>query len=95
MVKYDPNIIQQFADRLYSRARSVVIAWTLLGAIIGIAGGYMLPLVTDIPRPIGIIGILIFFGLLGYMIGTEWSFKLKLNAQVALCQVQIERNTRT
>ena len=30
---------------------------------------------------------------LGYMVGQSRAFSLRLQAQVALCQVQIERNT--
>lgn len=31
---------------------------------------------------------------LGFLIGQERAFRLKLQAQIALCQVRIEENTR-
>lgn len=37
---------------------------------------------------------LVLFGLLGWALGRERAFVLKLQAQTALCQTQIELNTR-
>ncbi|MBI4872531.1 MAG: hypothetical protein HY814_13305 [Candidatus Riflebacteria bacterium] len=33
-------------------------------------------------------------GKLGYHLGQEWAFWLRLTAQFALCQVEIEKNTK-
>lgn len=41
---------------------------------------------------IALIGLLVGAGI-GFALGQERAFKLKLEAQVALCQVQIEKNT--
>ena len=40
-----------------------------------------------------LVGALV-FGLIGYAIGSRRAFMLKLRAQLALCQVEIEHNTR-
>jgi len=93
---YDASVIQEFADSLYRQARSVIIRSTLLVAILGVvvsailvAAAKMLTFI--IPSIIigGVIG-----GFFGHSIGKEHAFKLKLAAQVALCQVQIEKNTK-
>jgi hypothetical protein len=97
MVNYDPQILQTFAERLYARARSIAFAWTLLLAIIGLAGGIVLGAATE--NLVALLIFSIFFsvvgGAAGYLIGSARAFTLKLQAQVALCQVCIEQNTRT
>lgn len=92
---YDPSIIQEFADRLYRRAGSIVFTWTLglglIGAVIGGAVGSAL-------RSEGLLlwaGVGAFvLGIIGYQMGSERAFALRLQAQTALCQAQIEANTR-
>ena len=97
-INYDPKIIQEFAKRLYKQAASIVIVYTVLGAILGIIIGGIIVNGTSLHRDMNpLIGILIgaaFFGLFGFSIGRERAFKLKLQAQTALCQVKIEENTR-
>jgi hypothetical protein len=64
-----------------------------------VGAGYALVAAIDLlatPAPglwIGGIGAIL-GGAMGYAIGTEKAFTLRLQAQVALCQVQIEANTR-
>ena len=88
MVAYNPEVIQEFADKLYSRADAIVIGWTAIGALGGFVLGSLM----------GGGGIRLFMlfagGAIGYAIGLQRAFLLKLQAQEALCQVQIERNTR-
>jgi hypothetical protein len=92
MAEYDSKVIHKFADRLYSQARTILISYPLLGGLIlaGIIYGFELYSRTKINHLIGfIVGALI-----GYLIATEKAFKLKLEAQTALCQAKIEENTR-
>ncbi len=102
---YDPEIIQKFADRLYARANSIIATWTTLGALVGGVGGYALAAwwvssQTAYPGGGGTMhlpGLLagaILGGVVGFMIGQEKAFLLKLQAQTALCQKKIEENTR-
>lgn len=98
-ITYDAGIIQEFAERLYSQAGSIIIGSSLLWAIVGgvVMGGVIFAIGINKLGSEGAIvvaGIGVVSGLLiGYARGSERAFKLKLDAQVALCQVQIEKNT--
>ncbi len=87
--RFDPTVIQQFADRLYSQARTLVVLYSVLGVLVGSIGAYA---ITRSERLAMIAGGLL--GLLGFAIGQARTFSLRLQAQTALCQVQIEANTR-
>lgn len=94
-VVYDASVIQEFAERLYSQAASIIITSTFLGLIIGAVmgvGGAAIAKATNEVGMAAIIGAAV-GGLLGFARGKERAFKLKLDAQVALCDVQIEKNT--
>jgi len=88
MIEYDARIIYQFADALYRQARSIVLTYTLIGFLLGGVGGFVVA-----AEFAAIAGALI-LGLLGYVVGQQRAFQLKLQAQIALCQVRIEENTR-
>ncbi len=91
MAEYQPNVICQYADKLNSRANSIVVLWGILGAIGGmIVGMVLLRLPTAGAFLVGGLGAAI-----GASIGSSMAFSLRLKAQMALCQVQIEENTRT
>ena len=92
MVKYDAAIIQQFADKLYKRANSIIANLTVIGILFGFGIGYALDRANDLGSIALIVGAVL-GAVLGYAIGQERAFALKLQAQVALCQVQIELNT--
>ena len=97
-VQYDPSIIQKQANLLYRSANAAILFLTLLCAF---AGGTMGGVLGDhgkspsdrIEWGFVIIGLLI-GGLIGYIIGSRVAFSMKLRAQLALCQVYIEYNTR-
>lgn len=94
--RYDPAIIQKFADRLYLRANTIIFMCTFLGLIIGAALGYALGNTigkTDTRMIFTLVGAVV-LGLFGLFVGIEWAFLLKLKAQMALCQKRIEENTR-
>ena len=87
MTEYDAAVIKKFADALYRQAAGIVITYTVMGVIIGWLGGSWMG------GGSGSLGGAIIFGAIGYMLGTQKAFVLKLQAQVALCQVKIEENT--
>ena len=91
MPSYDPTVIEKFAADLYSRASSIVFMYTMIGVVIGLASAAA----PSVRASIWQLAILVsIFGALGYYIGSTRAFRLRLEAQTALCQVAIERNTR-
>ena len=96
MVEYDRHVIQEFAQRLYRRAKTTIVVFALIGLIAGGGFGYFVSESIRGSSP----AILVIFsalitGAIAYYIGVERSFKLRLLAQTALCQVMIEANTST
>jgi len=94
-IAYDAEIIQGFAARLYRQAASIIITSTFLGLLVGavVAGGGVIAVQARESMGMATIIGAIVGALWGYSRGSERAFKLKLDAQVALCQVQIEKNT--
>jgi hypothetical protein len=92
--KYDPSVIQQFADRLYAQAARIVLVYAVFGFTGGAVGGGIL---TNAALDSFLIGAVFGGGLLGALFAVAAqtrAFALRLQAQTALCQVQIEMNTR-
>jgi len=91
---YDSSVIEEFADNLYEQADRLVAVATVAGGLIGFAIGLAIGSVTQLPSVIiGLVGA-VFAGAIALQIGRQRAFALRLQAQVALCQVQIEANTR-
>jgi hypothetical protein len=92
--KYDPSIIQSFADRLYRQADQIVLLYGVAGLFLGSGIGAALGL-TNPER--GSAAPALFLGgafcAVFAVVGRARSFALRLQAQTALCQAQIERNT--
>ena len=88
--EYNPELIQKLADKLYSQANTIVALATLIGLIVG---GFIGFSVTHEFGLAAIIG-LVLGGIIGYLIGQSRAFMLRVQAQIALCQRQIEYNTR-
>jgi hypothetical protein len=97
---YDPQVIEQFAAKLYRKASAFVAGSAIVGGAVGGAFGAV-PLTSlgeawPIPSIFGFATTLIGIGagtLVGYVIGDTRSFGYRLQAQTALCQLQTERNT--
>lgn len=95
MVNYSSEVIEQFAAGLYKEADSTVLTYTAVGFLLGGTAGFLvsfpfLVLLAVVPAGIGaVIGAVI-----GRSMGQAAAFKLRLQAQQALCQVAIEKNTR-
>ena len=99
MVVYDPELIKKYAQRLFRGSESIVIsnifAFTLFGLIIGTFIGLYtgdFAKIRTILMPLIVTGAL--GSLFGYMVGREKAFQIRLQCQQALCQVEIEKNTR-
>jgi hypothetical protein len=90
---YDSGVIEEFADRLYTRAASIVSFYVLFGLLVGAGAGFGVKMETrnDIAGWITVVVTVA----LAYYFGQQRAFQLRLQAQIALCQVQIEKNTRS
>lgn len=102
MAQYNADIIRKFASKLYTRANLIVIFYALIGALAGVALGELTWITFKSHLAVehriseqeaSTIGGL-FCMLLGAAYGQARAFWLRLQAQQALCQVQIEENTR-
>jgi hypothetical protein len=100
-VDYDPQVIEKFAASLYRKAMSSqkgsVAVGVLLGAIFGGIPLTSLGASWPIPHSFGFATMFagaIVGGVIGFVIGDARSFGYKLQAQAALCQVEIQRNTQ-
>ena len=84
---YDAAVIRRFADRLYRRSASIIGLYTLLGFVLGLGiAGF---LQHRVAAPL-LVGVALVPTVIAYAIASEKAFRLKLEAQVALCQAQIE-----
>jgi uncharacterized protein YacL len=95
MVKYDSKVIQEHADKLYAQTRSVVASQFFIGLFMGLLAALIISnhLTHEFNSIIVSIGVLI-GGVMGYGSGHNKAFELRLQAQMALCQAQIEENTK-
>jgi hypothetical protein len=97
-VAYDESVIHEFAVRLYNRAARIVVTCAVLGLLIGIGVAFPIastPAIHGSSNGNAVYVLLALLGAVGgWAIGTDRAFALRLLAQTALCQAQIERNTR-
>ena len=98
-VTYDEKVIIEFAARLYRRASAITLQYVLVaggfGALVVFAGSSYAARSGESSSLGGLVVLVaVVGGALGYAFGTERGFALRLMAQTALCQLQIERNTR-
>jgi hypothetical protein len=101
--KYSPDIIQQYADELDDQARQfdkkverMMTMYLVLGALAGFA--------IAASQTSNFVYVLVAVGLCGFIGGViaegraiklrVQAFRIRLQAQTALCQLQIEKNTR-
>lgn len=99
MPTYNPAIIEKYAAHLYERGENIIWKWGCIGMLIGaVIGGNIARALLPTPNSVWGIAMLaagVVVGLYaGRSIGTDRAFSLFLEAQTALCQVAIERNTR-
>ncbi len=99
MPEYDPQIIERHASKLYAKASAVVAGSAVAGGFVGAAFGAV-PLTSlgdawPVPSAFGLATLLLGLiagSLVGYVVGDARSFGYRLQAQSALCQIQLERN---
>lgn len=96
MVKYDAQVIVKFAEDLYRQAGSIAATYAVLGALVGfgIGAAVLGSAIRDGGALIGGALGAVLLGALAFKVGQQKAFAVRLQAQVALCQVQTEANTR-
>lgn len=98
MPAYNPAIIEKYAANLYARGSNIIWRWGCLGMAAGFFVAFtVFKTVDTIPQEyrLAFLPVAVIVGLfIGRSIGTDRAFSLFLQAQTALCQVAIERNTR-
>ena len=93
MPTYDSNLLRTLAERLNAQARSAVVVGIVAGAVTGGLFGFAASLIFMLSQSLLIPGAVV-GGILGIVAGRRKAQALRLQAQMALCQVQIEENTR-
>lgn len=92
MADYDPQILQKFADRLYSRAAGLTLLFGAFGAGLGGVLGFGFAKYIEYPAFFPIAAVA--GAAIGALHGYEKAFQLRLEAQRTLCVLQTEMNTR-
>jgi hypothetical protein len=100
MPHYEPEVIEQYAARLYRRAGTMGVGAAVTGAVVGAFFG-AIPLTSlgnawPIPSEFGIMTMIVGAlagALIGWVVGDARAFGYRLQAQSALCHLQSERNT--
>jgi hypothetical protein len=97
---FDPRIIEAFAENLYKKAASFLVGSVVFGVVMGMSFGAV-PLTSlgedwPVPSMLGFATMLlggVLGGVIGYVVGDTRAFGYKLQAQGALCQLEVERNS--
>ncbi|WP_338866766.1 hypothetical protein [Myxococcus stipitatus] len=92
-VQYDPGVIQSHAEALYAQARRIVLKFAFFGFVVGAIMGGAAGSAASGGGTLALIGGLV-GALIGGSMGRSRAFVLHLQAQMALCNVAIEANTR-
>ncbi len=87
MVKYDPHVLHELAEKIYHEADKIVVAYVLLGVFISLPIIYVLTIFLNL-----ISGILVasFIVLICYLIARDKVLRQKAEAQVLLWRVEVE-----
>ena len=95
MANYDSSVIVEFAEKLYNQAATIVTTYTIVGALVGAGIGAAVGNAIQVsPMVVALVGATV-VGAIAFELGQQKAFAYRLQAQVALCQVQIEANTRS
>ena len=100
MATYDEQVLQGFVDELYQRARNLVIAtaarYGFYAFALVLIASFALQKFVPADASLGVIWLIVIVVAVvaGIYEGRARGFKLRLEAQQVLLQMQIERNTR-
>lgn len=93
MSNYEPSLLRTLAGRLEAQARTSVAVGIIAGAVTGGLFGFAASLIFMLSHSLLIPGAVV-GATLGIVAGRRKAQALRLQAQMALCQIQIEENTR-
>lgn len=94
-VKYDPAVIVESAERLYGQAGQLIFTWAVgTGLVSGGAAFLVARVIYKEVDPLDPVFVGVMGALLGAAVGRAKGLLLRLRAQEALCQLQVEINTR-
>jgi uncharacterized membrane protein len=101
MAEYDPAVLLQYTDRLYSQAKWSAFKYGFVSLFFGALVTGIVVAFVPTTKNFGadnagqaVLVMAVVIGLIGAARGWEKAFMLRLEAQRVLCQLQIERNTR-
>jgi hypothetical protein len=96
LVEYDVAVVHSFASRLLLRANLVVWLSTLVGIAVGIGLMLATARLVLLPAPERSVVYSVLAGVAGclggWLVGSFQADRLRLNAQIALCLVEIVGN---
>ena len=92
-IEYDSAVIQEYARAMYQNATWYEVGYTIMGIVAGIILGLLAGASSENGGMFAFFGAMI-AGVIGYSIGRSKAFWLRLQAQLALCQVEIEKGVR-
>jgi hypothetical protein len=95
MLQFDPTVIQTHVQRLYDTANFVVALYTIFGLLGGAMIGFGFANMNNMNEE-GVVSLVVglVIAALAFAVGQSKAFTMRLEAQTALCQLQIEGNTR-
>ena len=94
MPNYDPALLRTLANKLDAQARTAVVVAIIAGAVTGGLFGFAASLIFMLSHSLLLPGAIL-GAILGIFAGRRKAQALRLQAQIALCQIQIEAITRT
>jgi uncharacterized membrane protein YccC len=94
MIDYDPAVIQEFAEKLYAKARWSAVRLGLTGLLIGWGMAYVITLLTRVQGGTWVMVSALVCCFVGAQVGWARAFNLRFQAQSVLLQKRIEENTR-
>jgi uncharacterized membrane protein YjfL (UPF0719 family) len=93
MIPYDAEVLQKLANKLHAQTATVAVGSVAAGLISGSLFGYAATLIFRASDSYVLPGLIV-GGVIGFVVGRQRARALRLQAQIAACLVQIEKNTR-
>ncbi|MDB6092731.1 MAG: hypothetical protein JWM32_293 [Verrucomicrobia bacterium] len=93
MSTYHPDELRRLATQAHAQAKPAFVGGIAAGIVTGTLFAYAGMIIFASPYSLIIPGAVV-GGIMGVLVGRRKAQALRLQAQMALCQIQIEKNTR-